>query len=1153
MSTTGRQNNLFLAEDWRKIYQTFKNADFSSYDFENLRRVMIQYLREKYPEDFNDYIESSEYLALIDLIAFLGQSLSFRMDLNARENFLELAERRESVLRLAQLISYNPSRTVCASGLLKIDTISTTEEILDASGVNLAALEIAWNDNTNPNWYDQFVKVMNGVMIAENEFGTPQNFDTVGNIYSEQYTLNTNISGLPIFPFSRSVDGKTSSFEAVSTVIRDGSIQEDPPRYGKRINILYRNDYKGNGSINTGWFMHFRQGNLIGNDFPITNPTTNTIVNIEDININEDDVWLYSLDANNIEQNAWTRVPSVTGNNIIYNSIDKTIRNIFTVVTRSNDAIALQFGDGIFGNLPRGNFRCYYRTSNGLTYSLSPKDVRGISLAIPYVSRKGTSEVLKMTLSLKTTVANASATESNAEVKRNAPATYYTQNRMITGEDYNLAPLNVSQTIAKVKSINRTASGISRNFDLIDVSGKYSSINTFCTDGILYRENVQNNFTFKFNSRTEIEDAVRNKIEPLIASTMMRDFYYENYNKITLAEINPQFVQATTATNLTTGYFADKTDNLPYKVGGYTASSLKYIEPGTLVRFNAPIINNIQYYFENNGNAVSYQSSTTTDRLWAKVTSVIGDGSANGNGLLDSGKGPLTFNEVIPSGSTLYQIIPKFITVLPSDTLSVVVELIFNYKNFGLRYDLLTRSWQIVYDRNLNLSNPWSLGKTGDNTGQRLDSSWLIALETDGKTYTVTYRGLEYYFESIKENRFFFDGSKKVYDITTGKLKKDNVTVLEFNTKPNTSLTLGRNYPFEIIGTTAEEDGYSSSRTIKLTFSDSDDDGIVDNPDAFNLIVDSSIDNSNRFVFFEKYVTDAYVEDYRYVENTGGKFIILPSEADVTGLSSYNDGQLFYFYNSDLVKKFDKAQAKLVITTDYYANIGRKGLKFHYLHNADSSYRIDPSASNIMDTYILTKNYDKQFRTWLNGGLDEEPLPLSSTELKLTYGTGLDLIKSISDEIIFHPVKYKVLFGDTANPRLQASFKVVKNKEQVITDNDIKARIIQAINEFFSIDNWDFGDTFFFTELSTYVMNQLTPYITTFLIVPTNSDQVYGSLQQIISAPNEIFISGATVGDIEIIDAITASKIKAQGYIITSSTFDVNTTNLRSTTSTNTN
>ena len=1153
MSTTGRQNNLFLAEDWRKIYQTFKNADFTSYDFENLRRVMLQYLREKYPEDFNDYIESSEYLALIDLIAFLGQSLAFRTDLNARENFLELAERRESILRLAQLISYNPSRTVCANGLLKVDSISTTEEVLDASGVNLSALEISWNDNTNPNWYDQFVKVMNSVMISENEFGTAQSTTSIGNILTEQYTLNTNINGLPIFSFARAVDGKTASFEAVSTIIENGEIKEDVPKLGKRISILYRNDYKGNGSVNTGWFVHFRQGSLVSYDFSITNPTSNTIVNINDVNINEDDVWLYSLSAAKAEETLWKRVPSTTGNNIIYNSIDKTIKNIFSVTTRANDAIALQFGDGTFGNLPKGSFRTYYRTSNGLTYALNPKDMRGIVLTIPYISARGTSEVLKMTVSLKTTVNNASAAESNAEVKRNAPATYYTQNRMITGEDYNLAPLNVSQTIAKVKTINRTASGISRNFDLIDVSGKYSSVNTFCTDGIIYREDVQNDFVFKFNSRTDIEDVILNKIEPIISSKMVRDFYYEQYNKITLAEVNPQFIQVTSGINQTTGYFADKTDSLPFKVGGYTASSLKYIEPGSLIRFNAPYVNGVQYYFENNGTLVTTRTTTTSDRIWAKVTSVVGDGSANGAGVLTSGVGPIVFNEIIPTGAVLYQIIPKFRSVLTNDILSVINELIFNYRNFGIRYDLVLRSWQIVYDRNLNLISKWSLGKTGDNTGQRLDSSWIVAFETDGKTYKVTYRGLEYYFESIKENRFFFDGSKKVYDSTTGKLKKDLVNVLSFNTLPNLSETLGQDYPFEIIGTTTEEDGYASSRTVKLSFSDSDDDGIVDNPDSFNIIVNSDEINTNRFVFFEKYVTDAYVEDYKFIENTGGKFIILYNESYVTNLSAYSDGQLFYFYESDLVKKFDKTQAKLIITTNYYANVGRKALKFHYLHNADSSYRIDPSASNIMDTYILTKSYDKDFRTWLKGGLDEEPLPLSSTDLKITYGKGLDLIKSISDEIIFHPVKYKILFGDKANSRLQASFKVVKNKEQVITDNDVKARIIQAINEFFSIENWEFGDTFYFTELSTYVMNKLTPYITTFLIVPENSDQVYGSLQQITSAPNEIFISGATVSDIEIIDAITATKIKAQGYIITSSTFDVNTTNLRSATSTNVN
>ena len=161
MATTDRQNRLLVAEDWRKIYTAFQQADFKSYDFETIRRTMVAYLRENYPDDFNDYIESSEYLALIDLIAFLGQNLAFRMDLNARENYLELAERRESVLRLARLLNYNPKRNVGANGILKVASISTTESFLDSNNINLADQTIIWNDPANPNWYEQFIKVIN--------------------------------------------------------------------------------------------------------------------------------------------------------------------------------------------------------------------------------------------------------------------------------------------------------------------------------------------------------------------------------------------------------------------------------------------------------------------------------------------------------------------------------------------------------------------------------------------------------------------------------------------------------------------------------------------------------------------------------------------------------------------------------------------------------------------------------------------------------------------------------------------------------------------------------------------------------------------------------------------------------------------------------
>ena len=112
MSSTDRQNRLLVAEDWKRIYQSYRNADFKSYDFDNLRRTMINYIRQNYPEDFNDYIESSEYLALIDLIAFLGQNIAFRTDLNARENFYSLqnAENQFYALPVCCLIILNAIR-----------------------------------------------------------------------------------------------------------------------------------------------------------------------------------------------------------------------------------------------------------------------------------------------------------------------------------------------------------------------------------------------------------------------------------------------------------------------------------------------------------------------------------------------------------------------------------------------------------------------------------------------------------------------------------------------------------------------------------------------------------------------------------------------------------------------------------------------------------------------------------------------------------------------------------------------------------------------------------------------------------------------------------------------------------------------------------
>jgi hypothetical protein len=275
----------------------------------------------------------------------------------------------------------------------------------------------------------------------------------------------------------------------------------------------------------------------------------------------------------------------------------------------------------------------------------------------------------------------------------------------------------------------------------------------------------------------------------------------------------------------------------------------------------------------------------------------------------------------------------------------------------------------------------------------------------------------------------------------------------------------------------------------------------------------------------EKYAISAGQEDYRYVSNATNKILILSSQP--RSFAGYPNGQYFYFADTGVVKVYDAVLGIAQPTLDYKVYPGRDKLKFQYTHSADYESRIDPGASNIIDIYVLTRAYDTQFRQWIDGAATAQPLPPSSAELYNTIGPALGLIKSISDEIVYHPVKYKILFGSTATIDVQASFKITKNTSSVVSDNDIKSRVITAINQFFTLDNWNFGDIFYFTELSTYVMNQLTPDITNFIIVPRQAGSYFGSLFEIQCPSDQIFINGATVSDLEIIAGITSGNIKS--------------------------
>ena len=163
---------------------------------------------------------------------------------------------------------------------------------------------------------------------------------------------------------------------------------------------------------------------------------------------------------------------------------------------------------------------------------------------------------------------------------------------------------------------------------------------------------------------------------------------------------------------------------------------------------------------------------------------------------------------------------------------------------------------------------------------------------------------------------------------------------------------------------------------------------------------------------------------------------------------------------------------------------------------------------------------------WIQDSSNKVVEPTMPTTVELnTEFSKLENYKSISDTLIYNTVKFKPVFGNKADSALQATFKVIKNSSMLISDSDIKSSVISAINSYFDVANWDFGETFYFSELSAYLHSVLAPNIASITIVPSGESSMFGSLLQINAEYNEIIVSAATVDNVQVISAITAAQL----------------------------
>ena len=94
-----------------------RNINYINKDFGTLRNQLVNYSQTYFPSTYTDFTNSSVGMMFIEQAAYIGDVLSFYMDNQIQENFLQYARQPDNLYDMAYMYGYKPKVT----GLAEVD------------------------------------------------------------------------------------------------------------------------------------------------------------------------------------------------------------------------------------------------------------------------------------------------------------------------------------------------------------------------------------------------------------------------------------------------------------------------------------------------------------------------------------------------------------------------------------------------------------------------------------------------------------------------------------------------------------------------------------------------------------------------------------------------------------------------------------------------------------------------------------------------------------------------------------------------------------------------------------------------------------------------------------------------------------------------
>jgi len=110
------------------------NLNYTNQDFWSMKSRLLDFIQEKFENDFGDFVESDLAIMLIENWAFIADTLSFKMDQIANEIFIDTVSEIDNAFRLSILVGFKPQPPIGARSLwsVSINNVLATDLVIPA-------------------------------------------------------------------------------------------------------------------------------------------------------------------------------------------------------------------------------------------------------------------------------------------------------------------------------------------------------------------------------------------------------------------------------------------------------------------------------------------------------------------------------------------------------------------------------------------------------------------------------------------------------------------------------------------------------------------------------------------------------------------------------------------------------------------------------------------------------------------------------------------------------------------------------------------------------------------------------------------------------------------------------------------------------------